>query len=62
MPYLCTRNRVFKVEGNPDDQQENESVTENTEQQARVTTKQWIDDAFQSHVNTESIQVEVTKF
>lgn len=62
MPYLCTSNRVFKVDGNPDDQQESQSVTENTEQQARVKTKQWIDDAFQNNTNTESIQVEVTKF
>lgn len=62
MPYLCTGQRTFKVAPNPDDQSESMSETKDTEQQARVTVKQWIDAAFSNHSNTESMQVEVTKF
>ena len=62
MPCLCTRQRTFKLPPDPDDHSESENVTVNTEQQARVQVKQWIDDAFQSHTNTESIAVEVTVY
>jgi len=59
MPYLVTSQRTFKLP-NGDDTSTSTSEMADTEQQARNTAKQLIDDAFQSHNDSESIQVEVT--
>lgn len=59
MPYLVTSQRTFK-QPNGDDTSTSTSETVATEQQARNTAKQLIDDAFQAHNDSESIAVEVT--
>jgi hypothetical protein len=62
MPWLATSQRTFKVPPDPNDHSEAFTSTEPTEQQARQWAFQQLQDAFQNDANTESIQVEITKF
>lgn len=64
MPYLYTSSRVYKREGNPDDQQEVSSLNFQTEVEARQHAINEIRDAFKTRdqETTESFQLEITLY